>query len=264
MPSESPVMPSYPTSEHEKRDAIDSLFDDWTAAFEASSDPFVSAAAGDIVRDGFYPYYFSQPTRILFVGREARGIQGCSYIEVLHDAYRRTKQIGSRGLNVDKFQSRKLYIAWGLLHGMPDWDEIPQACEIGDTFATGSGISFAFMNLSKFSNEGVNWQSDWMAIKASHDASVLQRNFLREQVALLEPDIVITMNLAGRLESLGNLDPIARTSDVNSYWMDTNGHRSLVLDSWHFSLVRNCEKWFYRPICEATRRSGIALGSSRK
>lgn len=261
MGNENPVMPTYPAEERAKLDAISTLLDDWIAAFEASSDPFVSAAAGDIVRDGFYPYYFSQPIRVLFVGREARGIQGCSYIEVLHDAYRRTKLIGTRGLNVDKFHSRKLHIAWGLLHGMPDWKDIPYASEIGDSFASDSGISFAFMNLSKFSNEGANWQSDWTAINASHDASVSQRNFLREQVQLLEPDIVITMNLAERLESLGTLELIERTPDVNSYWMDTNGHRSLVLDTWHFTLVRNCEKWFYRPICDAIRRSGIKLRS---
>lgn len=261
MLNENPVMPAYPAEEQAKLRDLSALFDDWITAFEASSDPLVSASAGDLVRDGFYPYYFSQPTRILFVGRESRGIEGCSYIEVLHDAYRRTKLIGTRGLNVDKFQSRKLYIAWGLLHGMPEWDEIPQASEIGDTFATKSGISFAFMNLSKFSNEGPRWQSDWTTIKASHDASILQRNLLREEIALLEPHIVITMNLAEKLESLGDLEAIERTPDVNSYWMDTNGHRSLVLDTWHFSLVRNCEKWFYTPVCDAVRRSGFALKS---
>jgi len=235
-----------------------SLFRDWHESYAASADPKIRGSADEMVFDGFYPFYFSQPLRILFIGRESRGIKGCNYLEVLHDAYSNSQTIGDRSLNFDAFHSRKLSIAWGLLNGMPAWPDIPYATEIGDTFATSSGISFAFMNLSKLSNEGDRWQSDWATIGASQGASTRGRNFIREQVSLLAPNIIIAMNLKERLGSLGTLEVIEHTPDVNSYWLDSDGHRSLLLDTWHFALPgKNSITWFYEPICEAARRSGI-------
>ncbi len=242
----------YPIEELPVLDQLEALFHDWRECCANLPDTLVSAQSENMVFDGFYPYYFRQSIRILFVGREARGIEGCNYLDVLFHAYREAK-IGNRHLNFDAFHSRKLHIAWGLLNGMPDWETIPWASEIGKSFGSEAGISFAFMNISKLSNEKDQWVSDWEMIKASHDAATtVARNFITEEVALLKPTIVITMNLGDRLKSLGNMELIERTPNVTSYWLDSDGHRSLMLDCYHFSAPgKSHVASYYAPICKA-------------
>ena len=242
----------YPIEELPVLDQLEALFRDWRECCAKSQHEVVSAQADYMVFDGFYPFYFRQPVRILFVGREARGIEGCNYLDVLFHAYRVSKTIGDKHLNFDAFHSRKLHIAWGLLNGMPDWETIPWASEIGNSFGSESGISFAFMNLSKLSNESDQWSSDWKIIKAFHDSATVARNFVLEEVVLLKPNIVITMNLGDRLKSLGNMELIDRTPNVNSYWLDSDGHRSLMLDCYHFSAPgKGHVASYYAPICKA-------------
>lgn len=54
-----------------------------------------------------------------------------------------------------------MYIAYGLIKNEKSYGDIPWANTIADTFGTDEGISFAFINISKFSNESKNWQSDY-------------------------------------------------------------------------------------------------------
>ena len=246
----------YPLKEWASLDQLEALFRDWRECYANSQNTLVRAQSQKIVTDGFYPFYFQQSTQILFVGREARGIEGCDYLDILFHEYRGRQEIGGRHLNFDAFHSRMLYIAWGLLNGMPDWETIPWANEIASSFGSESGISFAFMNLSKLSNESDQWLSDWEMIKASHDSATSTRNFIREEVALLKPNIVITMNLGDRLKALGNMELIEQTTNVNSYWLDSDGHRSLMLDCYHFSAPgKSHVASYYAPICKAVRDS---------
>jgi hypothetical protein len=209
-----------------------------------------------MVFDGFYPNYFSQKIRILFIGRESRDISGFNYINLLYRAYRETKSIGDQHLNVNKFHSRMIYIAHGIMNGMPTWSEIPPASKIGDAFDEPNGLSFAFMNISKFSNDSVEWPSDWNVINTAHEHSTKNRNFNLEEIAILEPHIVITMNLGEKIASLGQLTEIQTSKTINSYWMDSGGHRSLLIDAWHFSAFTKDDILdFYVPICDAIRRS---------
>ncbi len=104
------------------------------------------------VEDGFYPFYTQQPVKILFVGREALGMAGLNYVDVLFDAYK-NKTVGEKSLDEYKFHRLLFSIAYGIIRRETDWKKIPYASELADNFGTQGGISFAFMNLSKFSNE---------------------------------------------------------------------------------------------------------------
>ena len=143
----------YPDGERAKLDAMEALFRAWHQHFAGNGSDAERRHADEMVFDGFYPYYFSQPERLLFVGRESRQIAGFNYIDLLSGAYRERKQISSRSLDADRFHSRILRIAYGILHGMPAWQDIPPASTIGDTVGSPAGLSFAFMNISKLSNE---------------------------------------------------------------------------------------------------------------
>ena len=246
----------YPVSELARFDSIENMFREWQAECAKSKNGIVRENADGLVRDGFYPYYTKQPKRILFIGREAYDLEGCDYIEKFLHVYRHGKRVGrSKHLNQHFFHARMLHIAWGLLNGMPDWEEIPWADEIGDSFGTENGISFSFMNLSKISNESGGTKSNFRVIDAFCDESTKSRNFIAEEIALLEPQIIITMNLEDRLDFIGNCEPIEQNPNVTPYRFDTNGHRALLLDCWHFSATtKKNVRDYYEPICEAVKK----------
>ena len=247
---------SYPDSEKPKLALLENLFRDWHQHFASNGSALEKHVADDMVFDGFYPHYFSQKKRILFIGRESRGLSRCNNMDVLYPAYRVDKWIGPQHLNTNKFHSRMLYIAYGIMNGMPTWQDIPNASEIGDTFGAANGLSFAFMNISKLSNESEGWQSDWGAINAAHGLSNQGRSFNQEEVAILQPDIVITMNLGDKIASLGQLTKIDASDQPESYWLVSGGHRSLLINTWHFSARNKTDiDGFYAPVCDAIRRS---------
>ncbi|MCF7789944.1 MAG: hypothetical protein K9N47_27725 [Prosthecobacter sp.] len=241
----------YPADELSHLQKLSKLFEDWHACFTTGASQLDKHIPDEIVCDGFYPHYFNQQLRILYIGRESRQISGLNYLEVLFPAYRTGKKIGDRSLNADKFHSRMLRITHGLLNGTPDWSAIPSANEIGDTFGTEAGISFAFMNLSKLSNEADEWQSDWSAIEAAHLLSNETRRFSEEEIAILKPHIVITMKLGEKLKSLGSLQRIESQESVTAWQLDSAGHRSLLIDTFHFSAwSKHDVRDFYGPIGE--------------
>jgi hypothetical protein len=213
-----------------------------------------------MVFDGFYPNYFSQKKRVLFIGRETRDMAESNYIEVLLNEYRTRKRIGNQLLDNHKFHSRMIYIAYGILNDDLEWQKIPYASEIGDTFGTKSGLSFAFMNISKLSNEGENWPSNWDTINTSVRLSTEGRNFIQEEIAILEPDIIIAMNLKEKYNLLGDrIDWVPETEGLYSGWLDSCGHRSLLIDSWHFSAPgMDSIKDYYVPSGTAIKRREAA------
>ncbi len=250
-----PTIP-YPENEKTKLAELETLFRAWHQHF-ADNEAALPAGqkAGDMVFDGFYPHYFSQKWRILFIAREARQIAGLNYLDVLFSAYRTGKRIGEQHLNVNQIHSRMLYIAYGILNGMAEWKDIPYASKIGDSFGSAEGVSFAFMNISKLSNEADAWQSDWNAINSAHRLSSSSRSFNEDEVKIMEPHIVITMNLGEKLASLGQRTEIGASDGVRSFWLESGGHRSLLLDTFHFSSRKDPITEIYLPVCDAIRKN---------
>jgi hypothetical protein len=245
----------YPDDEKPKLVLLENLFQEWLQHFANAGTALKKHVADDMVSDGFYPHYFSQKKRILFIGKEARGISGDNYIDVLYPVYRGESRPWP--LNSSKFHSRMIRIAYGLIHGMQSWQEIPRASEIGHTFGEANGLSFAFMNISKLSNDGDNWQADMGVINVAHNLSTQGRKFNLEEVRILQPHIVITMNLGDKIAALGQLTPIHASNLPRSFWLDSAGHRSLLIDTWHFAAPRKkALPDYYIPICDAIRRSG--------
>jgi len=245
---------NFPKEEIPQRIKLTSLFVEWQEAMKAALPPEQAQQVDGFVRDGFYPYYYRQPLKILFVGKESLGLEGCDYLDVLLQAYREAKRVGKVHLNTHKFHSRLLYVAYGLLNNGMEWKEIPFADKIGDTFATEEGISFAFMNVSKFSNETPRWQAHTELMLSSVNASKAQRCFIEEEIALLQPDLVISMNLGSFLDALGSREGEVRNPNLNRSRLTSHGHQSVLLDTWHFSYtkVKDIEQ-IYLPLLEAVK-----------
>ncbi len=261
----------YPESEKPKLALLENLFIEWHQQFVKNNSSLTALGqeADEMVFDGFYPYYFSEhmKKRILFIGWETLEVAGTNYIEDLYKAYRsEEKRIGSRHLETNLFHSRMFYVAYGILHGMPEWLKINDANKLSVTFGTPKGWSFAFMNISKLSNESGKSKADINLINTAVRLSTESRNFIEEEIAILEPHIIIAMNLKDKLNSLGKrLDWAHVANDVYSGWLESHGHRSLLIDSFHFSAWRKEDiSDYYEPICNAIRRSEAASDSSPK
>lgn len=208
------------------------LFDEWRETIQSNG-----LCCDDFVADGLYPYFSEQNKKILFIGRESLGLSGCDYIEALYDDYKKGR-IDDDSINSYKFHSLMFYLSWAINNSFPDWKTIPYASELADQFAIQGGFSFAFMNLSKFSNESDSWQADWALIDSFIDVSKHPtKNFFNEQIRLVNPDIIITMNLQGRLQALGSLDVIDHTSNANicCYLLSVDGKKIPLYDMFHFS-----------------------------
>ncbi len=199
------------------------------------------------VRDGFYPNYTHQRNRILFIGREAYGMTAAgvdSYIEELGRYY-------LSGEVWRGFHQKLWWVAWGILNRAPTWQDIPWIEEIADRFGkpdTDGGFSFAFMNANKCSNEGGK-NTDWADMGNFLQCSM---PYIREEVALLRPDIVIAMNLgeAFYVEGL-KAEPLFQERDIAAYRLPDG---AILLDTWHFSAPNKSPAChLYAPIVEALR-----------
>lgn len=251
----------YPDDEKPSLERLKCLFEEWHTCFAQHTAQLqehgVFFNAGSMVCDGFYPRYVSQRARILFVGRESRGMSGENYIECLYNSFRHTKKIGKQSLNQNKFASRMLKLTHALINGMPSWSDIPSASKIGDALGTDLGVSFAFMNLSKFSTEEKKWHANWQLIQKSIRLSQAGC-FNERQVRILEPDLLITMNLGGNLTSLGKAEKVDFTGKHTLWRLESDGHTSSVIDTHHFSaFTKNDVRDLYQPICELVQRHGL-------
>jgi hypothetical protein len=60
-------------------------------------------------------------------------------------------------------------------------------------------------------------------------------SFIKQEIELLDPDVIITMNLDGNLSYLGEMRKVLNTTDINKYAYKVNGKEIPLYDMWHFS-----------------------------
>lgn len=247
---------SYPNFEHERREQIRTLMEEWKSSLpEDQQKLFVS--------DGFYPYYFSKNPRILFVAKESTGMLGFAYTDTLFKCYRDEKLIGEKNINQYRFHARMMYMAYGILNKESTFEEFqstPPAVKIGDTFGTEDGVSFAFMNISKSSNETGTYADE----KLIANSYARGKEFIKREIELLEPDVIISANVTDKITNIfGEPNVLERIGggngeecDVAAQTIRVNGNDTLLLDCWHFSNINGKKDFehFYHPVCEFTKK----------
>ena len=232
----------YPENEQAKSAAINELMEKWGA--KIGPERFES--------DGFYPHYFSQHPRVLFIGREGYYMKGRNYIEVFHRVYSNSHFDEGADVSTDAFHRKILRFAYCFKHNFPEWKDVPYPRDMKEKF-TPDGISFAFMNLSKISGDEYR-TTNWNEVRESID---LSGDFNKQEIALLEPDIIVTMNfmdidwarksLFDACELVDNCD-----RDISVYRAEVNGRKVWVFDTWHFSAHYKREyEEFYVPLRHA-------------
>ena len=252
------MIPKYPQVELPVKKKIDDLNDRWFAHIK----DFDMGLSSLYVRDGFYPYYTLQRLKILFIGRECLGLSGCDYINELYAAIKLGK-VGGKSLDNYKFHALMLRIAYGLQHDFPDYQDIPTPTELSKSFATSEGVSYAFMNLSKLSNESGIWKSDKALIDKFLSNSIMpQENYFAREIEILNPDLIISMNLnenekIDRHRFIGVLKCPAyfgNNGQICAQKLVTRYGEYDFIDSFHFSAPnKKCEEDYYLPIVAAVK-----------
>lgn len=215
------------------------LFDEWRSVVNSSSE-IPDDDKASFVSDGFYPGYTNQKVRVLFVGRESLQMGNADYIEEIYPRFQ-SNDINGWTLDRYKFFAMQFYIAYGFNRGFPDWNTgVPWASELAKAMVDPDGVSFAFMNISKFTNWSEDdWQTNWELVARSI-RNARDDDFLAREVSILAPDVICTMNIACMFgDFLGELAPLPRLSrggDVAVYEIKLRGGRTVpLLDMWHFS-----------------------------
>ena len=204
--------------------------------------------------DGFYPYYFSRKVKILFIAREAYSMAKKDYISTIYKAYSENT-FNSWSLNQYPFHRRQFYLAYGILHAAhnkgqwPSWNDVPYATDLVDKgkFATDDGISWAFMNLSKLSNETGNWQLD----RSQYDSFLSNeqnRKMIRKEIELLRPDLIIGSNVYELSDILGYDKAKVDTTNSACYYYHKTNTLSPFLNCYHFSAIKSDNSIFYEPV----------------
>lgn len=247
----------YPECELALKQNIDDLMRDWCT---------IADNKGAFTSDGFYPYYTQQKRKILFIGRESRNLFGQDYIQSLHCAYK-SNAIGGRSVGQNAFHRRILRLCYGLLNGFLDFENLPSAKRVIQSFALDGGVSFAFMNISKSSNASNSWSSNWEAIKSSIKAAIEgDENYIKKEIGYLAPEIIITGNLrcffSEMFDGFEQFENISKENDwVDVFWVYLQDRKILLIDTYHFSLFQKLngrkvtdKESFYNPIAHVVKR----------
>lgn len=244
----------YPLFELGLKSQIDELNTEWYEFIKQHN----GSLAELYVSDGFYPYYTEQKIKILFIALEGRGLAGDDYIETIYKAYHKGF-VGGKRLNQYQIHARMLRFAWGILHGSPLFDTLPNAEEIGKDFGTLTGISYAFMNLSKISNETECYSPDkksksienFLSISSHHKS-----NLFAKEISILNPDLIIGMNHGVKYKYVGKLSNqhwFGSAQQVCLQKLTTDYGEYNLIDTFHFAAPKKNKIDFYDPIKEAIK-----------
>lgn len=249
----------YPSGELPQKRRLDSLMADWKKQLSPykvlfRDDGKMYPAESFFASDGFLPYYFHQKYKVLFIARETRYIAGQDNIEVI---LKKCKE-NPGGIGMESVLRRMLFLAYGIQNGgtIPFEDiDTRKLCALA---AAPNGFSFAFMELSKYSNEnddGGTADTELMASFFEH-SRLQKRNFIQEELSLLDPDLVITMNLwDGKIDpgilqlALGDVPFIdCPYPSAARRTITISGKRVPLIDLYHFSARKSDNEDFYKPV----------------
>lgn len=258
----------YTEYEKQKNKELDSLMKEWILELSKNTKPVKN---GDnkkktptecFAKDGFFPGYFNQKRKVLFISRETRKIGGFDFRDTTKEYFEEDFK------NNNTFWRHILYIVHGIqTEGKKTFEEvqIKTALEILDEMYNKNDFGFATINISKYSNDDPNnWQTNVdLANRFLKDSNLDKTNFFQRELEILNPDIIITAKLwASGLFNEEYLDlclPKTNFSkcknvtyqgkSVAKYGKyNLNGHEVDFIDLHHFSAKKSDKYCYYNPV----------------
>ena len=247
----------FTNTEKEMNTALCTLFNDWQEKLK-DAESANTFWVEHFVSDGFYPCYTEQKLKILFLGRECHRIAGQSNSFLMYNAYK-AKEVNEKPLNRYAFHKRLLKITHGLTNNYCPWATIPNATDLAETFGQKGGLSFAFMNLCKISNEEpegdfnqCNQQQMHSFLEATRNSG---RNFIAEEISLLAPDVIIAMNFDDKFHYLGEAVQLTKNADAHLWRLAINGKHYPLINTYHFAAAKEDQAVFYDPIVHCIQKA---------
>ena len=247
--------------ETEKRKALCALMDEWRTSLAGKCIDDGEDYADYFYTDGFFPNYYNQKHKVLFVGREARWISsiGGDYIAAFLDWFKNNDDHNQAVFTRHILQMVQLFKSDGKIK----YEQLMRANDYAKEMVKTGDYGFAVMNISKYSNDtddGAHADT-YMINKFLEDSHLETRNYFQEELKILDPDYIITGNLwDGKIDRtyldlcFGALTPLEAypkaSPDGILYEMDLGGKKVKLIDVYHFSSRKPDEQCFYTPIKE--------------
>jgi hypothetical protein len=255
------ILRLFPPEEKDKRKEINALMKDWKAeiaeAIVKQKDKQRSRRGADYFNsDGFFPHYFEQKQKVLFIGREARGHSGCDFLEDTINYYK------DEDTDQKIFMRRILKMAYIIQNGVTKLSDIPNADSVAKEMVKTKKYGFAFMNISKYSNDSPDGakRNNSMINQFIEDSHLENRNFFTEELEILEPDIIITANLWDGIKDefmqlcfdenkIQRITALRRThAELSTYTL--NRRKIKLLDLYHFSNPGSDDEMYCQPVID--------------
>jgi hypothetical protein len=233
------------------RKELFSLMQDWekTVSSEKEKAPFMY--------DGFLPGYYETSPKALFIGRESRNQ------EESRDYVANTIEFFKQGTIVNSAPYwKRILCMYHIIRNNGIIDETITADRIAQEMIEKNNYGFAVMNISKYLNDSENSEIHDPVLMNNffEDSKLGQRNFLEEEIALLDPDLILTANLWGcgiseNLEKhLGKLTFLNEKVTVQSDWaaalnsIEIKNKTVKLIDFYHFSSRKGDMDYYYKPL----------------
>ena len=243
-----------------KRKELEKIMDEWKNLIRTKNniifpdDEKQYPAIDYFNSDGFFPGYFLEHPKVLFIGRESRYSSGGDRVQSDFDWF------STGSLNSSSYWRRIFYLVYGIKNkGKYKYSDIPYANEILDKMKEENNFGFAIMNISKYANEsddGANANYE-LINQFLIDSELTKRNFIKEEIELLEPDIIITSNLWNGKINNNELQKVfpdkyfSNTKEINNvaclYDFKLGNRTIKLLNLFHFSSRGSDNSMFYTP-----------------
>lgn len=206
--------------------------------------------------DGFFPNYYNQDIKVLFIAREARWQSGLDFIESSLNYFKNDTRI-----NAVIFWRRIFYMLYGIrTKGEFKYKDIPYPYDFIQEIDKNNNYGFALMNMSKYSNDRDDGATADVKLinQFLKDSDLKKRNFFQEELEILNPDLIITANLwDGKIEEeylkicfndLKLINKIENVASLSTMMIGTKVTK--LIDLWHFSMPGSDKDYYYDPVIE--------------
>jgi hypothetical protein len=253
------VINDFKGKEREKRKEINLLMQDWKREVEK----YQKGKRGYyFASDGFFPNYFNQKIKILFIGREARNTATEGYDDYIatfmKSFFIRDNQNGK------PFTRRVLYIVEGVKNNgklkFKDVETKTAECIAKEMLAT-KNYGYAIMNMSKYSNErpdGGKANKKLINDFLEHSSLIIE-DYFQKEIKILSPDFIITDHLwngiinKDSLKSCFGVDiekekPKKSIGSADLYEIKIQKKPIKLINTYHFSSRKSDQYDFYDPV----------------
>ena len=263
--------------EIEKRKEIFALMQDWEKTISRSKIVFKDNNEEYRGKDffnyyGFFPGYYGTNPKVLFIAREARHIAGSDYVGEAIDFFKETPT-----LNNDPFWKRILCM-YNIIMNKGIIDKNITADEIVEKMIKENNYGFAVTNISKYSNLSVTGaeRDKVLMNKFFEDSKFDQRNFIKEEIEILDPDLIITANIwEGNMQYKEYMEEyFGKREIIKEIWVKSNcvavlcnykfGSKEIkLIDPYHFSNPCSDMDCFYKPISKFIKMINKTNGTAQ-